>query len=69
VDNLRELREFLWCDHASVTIQSVTPEYAHVGLITTKAVHLVIEQGKVKILCHACFCNAMQLRFTEVGSL
>ena len=63
MDNLHELREFLWCDHASVTIQSASKEYTHVALSTTKAVHLVIEGGKVKILCHNCFCLAMQVRF------
>jgi hypothetical protein len=63
VDNLRELREFLWCDHAPVTIQSVTGTYAHVALSSPKGLHLVVEDGKVKILCHACFCGAMQVRF------
>lgn len=62
VDKLSELREFLWCDHVGVSIQSVFKEYSHVSLLSPRAVHIVVEQGKVKVLCHSCFCTAMQTR-------
>jgi hypothetical protein len=64
VDNLRELKEFVWCDHSPVSIKGFTGEYTHVALMTSKAVHIVCEQGKVKILCHSCFVDAMKVRFS-----
>jgi len=63
VYNLHELKQFVWCNHAVLVIQSHTPEYTHANLITTKAVHLIMEQSKLKILCHTCFVAAQQLRF------
>ncbi len=63
MDNVKQLREFLWCNHAPVSVQSVTKDYAHVSMLTDKAIHIVIEENKVKILCHSCFCDAMQKRF------
>lgn len=63
MDKFETLRQMVWCDHAGVTIQSATKGTTHVGLLGGKAVHVVIEEGKVKILCHQCFCDAMQLRF------
>lgn len=68
VDNLRELREFVWCDHVALSIQGYGPEYTHAAIIGGKAVHIVAEQGKVKFLCHSCFTMAMQERF-NLGDL
>lgn len=68
MDNLRELREFVWCNHVALSIQGYGPEYTHAALIGTRAVHIVCEQGKVKFLCHECFTIAMQERF-NLGDL
>jgi len=66
VDKLESLREILWCDHAGVMIQSATTGSTHVALLGKRAVHIVVEQQKVKILCHSCFVDAMQERLSLV---
>lgn len=63
VDNLKQLRELLWCDHSGVALQAMTEGYTHVAVYNLLAVHIVVEQGKVKILCHACYILAMKVRF------
>lgn len=63
VDISHELGEILWCDHAGVSVQGFTREYTHVALLSIKAVHIVVELKKVKVLCHDCFVKAMQVRF------
>jgi len=69
VDNLRELKELKWCDHSPVVIQSYLADgYTHVSMHGGIATHLVVEKGTVKILCHACFCSAMQLRFDDYAT-
>lgn len=61
MDNLNGLREIKWCDHAGVSLNSAFTGRAHVSVMHHKAVHIVVEDGIVKIICHSCFVHAMQV--------
>jgi len=61
-DKSNSLREFLWCDHAPVGVPTLKDGVAHLVILPERSVHLVVEQGKIKILCHPCFCVATQVR-------
>lgn len=62
VDNLQTLREMLWCDHVKLIFQDGSPYSTHVALLSKQDVHIIIESGKVKLLCHECFVTAMKVR-------
>ena len=61
VDNLRQLKEFLWCDHVGLSIQSYGPVTMHAALVSKAAVHIVLEDGKIKVICHGCWVANQQL--------
>jgi len=62
VDKGKNLKEFVWCDHAPVGFPTLTAGVAHLAILPERAVHIVVEEGKVKILCHSCFVAATQIR-------
>lgn len=57
-DNIKEAK---WCDHVKAAGFWQPGEYSTV-LVDTPHVHIVVEQGVVKILCGLCFYKAIDLR-------
>lgn len=57
------IREALWCDHAAVRPQ-VDPRAV---IIESPGVYVIVEEGKVKILCKTCFGQGIKLNWPLVN--
>jgi len=55
-----KLTEVLWCNHVPVAAGNIRTESHHIVIYHNKPTHLVIEMGKLKILCESCFMKASQ---------
>lgn len=52
VNNGDRLREVTWCDHAAL---SQTNMFGPPVLFIIRETYLVVEEGKVKLVCKNCF--------------
>lgn len=55
------LTEILWCDHVSVVPSPLVFNKTPHCFIRTAKVYLVVEQGKIKLLCPECWRKAIGL--------
>jgi hypothetical protein len=65
VDSVDNLREVVWCDHVQIN------KHQHIGSSTFDATlkgrtHIVIEEGKVKLLCDHCYALSLNLPLQEI---
>lgn len=51
-------KEAIWCDHVAVVGLWIEKKPALKVLATDQAVFLVVEDGKVKLVCPACLLRA-----------
>ena len=59
-DSVDKLREILWCNHCSVIPGPLfTANQPHVFI--QQPVYLVVEEGKIKLLCDNCWRIAVSL--------
>lgn len=55
-----DIREAVWCDHVTAFGQWIHGTRPAI-VVTTPRIHIIIEEGKVKLLCPQCFLKAVQL--------
>lgn len=55
------ITEGKWCDHVAAHGQWLIGRQRPTIVVLTKPVHVVIEDGAVKILCVACFHKGIQV--------
>lgn len=62
VDNFNQIK---WCDHVDVTC-----DYLKAGvptaLILSPVTYMIVEDGKIKLLCGSCLRTALSLRLGEL---
>ena len=58
----------IWCDHVSAKGMFIGSERTSLLLSPrqTTAVHIVVEEGKVKLMCTACYMKAVQIPLTAI---
>lgn len=63
VDNLAKLHELLWCKHVDVMPQRMFGHATtiHAYLRGKAAAHIVVEGGKVTLLCNSCWIDLAQV--------
>jgi hypothetical protein len=59
VDN-EEKKEFVWCDHILASGYRVDRRYPAILRISTRGANLIVEEGKVKVLCDSCLMKGLQ---------
>jgi hypothetical protein len=66
VDNL--VSQALWCDHVAAKGMFLGSERISLLLSPrqTTAVHIVVEEGNVKLMCTACYMKAVQIPLTAI---
>ena len=58
-DSVDNLTAIVWCDHLAVVPQPmILTNVRHAWL--KKPCYLVVEDGKIKLLCSSCWCKAVQ---------
>lgn len=60
VDSVDKIREAVWCDH--VKAGGVWYFGGRVLKVWNAPINIVIEEGKVKLLCDACYYDGLQIR-------
>jgi hypothetical protein len=55
VNSVDNLKEMIACDHLSVVWQPLLNTNVPHAWIRSKAMYVVVEEGKVKLLCPDCF--------------
>lgn len=55
VDNLTEIK---WCDHVHVDVDYLKARVP-TALITSPVTYLIVEEGKIKLLCGTCLRAAL----------
>jgi hypothetical protein len=61
VDSVDKLTEIKWCDHVHVNVD-VLKATVPTALITSPVTYLIVEEGKIKLLCGNCLRQALSLR-------
>lgn len=60
--------EIVWCDHVVVHQLWYAQQQNHVFTIKNRDIKLVVEEGKIKLVCETCFMKGCQVQsFTESG--
>lgn len=59
----KPITEAVWCDHAAV-IPQMDPRAVLIG---SPGVYVIVEEGKVKILCKTCFSQGIKLTWPLVN--
>jgi hypothetical protein len=60
VDN-GDKKEFVWCDHVAAKGYRVDSRYPAILRISSRGVNLIVEEGKIKVLCDTCLMKALQV--------
>jgi hypothetical protein len=66
VDNA--VSQALWCDHVAAKGMFLGSERLSILLSPRQmtAVHIVVEEGKVKMMCTSCYMKAVQIPLTVI---
>jgi hypothetical protein len=59
VDKSIKVREIVSCEHLSLVNNPFLSSIPNVGLIAQGLVFVVIEEGKIKLICEPCASKAM----------
>lgn len=63
VNSVDNFREFVWCQHVRALGRVVNNSLPGILQVDTPGVHLVTEEGKIKVLCAPCLLKALQMPF------
>lgn len=61
VDSVDKLNEIKWCDHVYVSVDFLKASVP-TALITSPLTYLIVEDGKIKLLCGNCLRVALAHR-------
>lgn len=61
MDTVDKVSEIKWCDHIHVSVDFLKAQVP-TALITSPVTYLIIEEGKVKLLCGNCLRTALAHR-------
>jgi hypothetical protein len=57
----KPLNQIVWCDHVHVSVDFLKASVP-TALITSPVTYLIVEEGKIKLLCGNCLRQALALR-------
>jgi len=61
VNSVDKLTEIKWCDHVHVSVDFLKATVP-TALITSPVTYLIVEEGKIKLLCGNCLRTALAHR-------
>jgi hypothetical protein len=68
VNSVDKLTEMCACEHVRVTWQPIVTNRTPHAWVRTMNIYIVIEEGKVKIVCSLCFRRSLDLALTRSES-
>lgn len=61
VDTGDKLKEIVWCDHVSVIRNPLFSAMPNVCIERGPRTYLVVEEGRIKLVCTNCMMNSTKL--------